>query len=268
MKPATKEKRAKYLPLEVSEKYETHKESGIKIKVTEFKRGVMRLQERRFDRFSLAAFDTEDPRKSLEQLCNSLRDRLEALGLPSDRTPHWIMTRDNQWRSVDAETIVESQSVKRSSLWTSRVDDLSEPLSEGRLTADLLFHLVVLLEMENIDHSLWNVAQVMRSYSQLRISALNELASAGATAIRVRANGPKSKMAKALEVREIICQHSKLFWAKRPQLEGDASNTAAHIAEAVNTELNSRRLLPPSRKLMATKTIADHIRHGIQDKIL
>jgi hypothetical protein len=204
------------------------------------------------------------PRVSLERMCDQIRDRLEEEGLPTDRTPNWIRIPGEDWKQADRdENVIELRASY--ALWTSRLKDLTEPLSIERAAGDLLWSLLQLLGRENIDEHLWHVAQLMQSYASFRmLGPINEAAQDGLVARKGRAAGPASKRQKALEIRDTIWAHTHTFWSENPSCKGDATNTAGRIAAIVNEELRIKGLLPAKKGHLSTKTIADHIRTCIR----
>lgn len=262
-KPASK---ASDLPLEVTESTEIDPVTGAEVKIVVSRRGILRNTRRTYTSPHPDLFETGSSRQWLEQLRETLRDRLEKQGVPSDRNPHWIKLKNGEWvESKSPKDDFRDGELRPCALWTARVRDLSKPLSKPRAMADLLFYLNQLLSEEHSESTLYAVCQMMESWSELRLlGPINTLATAGLKARNARALGPAIRRARTLKVREIISDSTEEFWREKPKFRGDASNTAAHLAESINRRLKEELDVPP-KKPLSTKTIADHIRRSLKE---
>jgi hypothetical protein len=233
-------------------------------------RGILRTEQRTFDSNSLFAFaeslSSWDPKKHFEGLRDALRDQLERWDIPSDRQYSWIRRPGGTWEPYARSEAPEPPFALAN--WYSRMKDLTQPLSEKRQVGEALWDLDLLLRRKGIDQHLWHIAQVVASLSTLRIAgATNIMASAGMAAKKARSLGPAAKRAEAAKKRAVIHDFADRLRASKPQYRGDASNTAAVIADDVNKVLVERRLLPNGGR-MSVKTIADHLRKRIGGKSL
>jgi hypothetical protein len=198
-----------------------------------------------------------------------LRDYLEERGLPSDRTPDWVRDPDGRWRPRRDTDHPNSTKLISLASWNHRVGQLTEPLSEGRRGADLLWYLNLLLDRPGIDEHLWHINQFVHHYFDFQVGGkINRMAIAGSKAVTARKAGPEAKKVRKLIVQEIVCTYAEEFWRRQPLYRNDASNTADCICDSVNEELGRRELLPKSGRTLKKKTIADHIREGLCSKKL
>jgi hypothetical protein len=239
-------------------------ETGVTVKVTRYRRGVLVREARQYDPSNIRAWrGGATVRQELEAFCDALRDMIESAGFPSDRTPKWIKIADGEWRpendNDDRELIPTVPTAY--ALWIHRLGKTAEPLSHIEAAGKLLWALSHLLKRKKIDEHLWDIGQVMEHYASYRLSGnINHYASMGVAARLARAKGPQASQRRRNRVREIVWAHAIAHWSSNPRYEGDAWNTAACIACAVNTELRDRRLLPGKKTGLQPKTISDHIR--------
>ena len=260
-------RKADYPPLEKTEFTEADPESGAEVKVTRYRRGALAIESRRYSSFGQWARDLCVPsRVRLERMCEQLRCRLEEAGLPTDKTPDWIRKRGGDWEARSAP-IDTSEPLFAYQLWTKRLEQLTEPLTDERAAGELLWDVTQLLNRKGIDEHLWHVEQTMRSFASLRmLGPINSAAADGIAARKARAAGPASRRERAKAVRDVIGKRALHYWLVNPILRNEASNTARSIASGVNAELRKSRLLPLSKKGLSAKTIADHIRALMRDK--
>lgn len=255
-------------PLKISTFTEVDSATGAKIKVTRTQRGILRSEQRTFDSRSMLAWarsmSSWCPKKHFEDFQEALRNQLEGWGIPSDRQYSWIKRPGEDWRpQIEGEKLIIPSAFAN---WYSRMKDLTEPLSQKRQVGEALWDLNQLLRREGIDEHLWHIAQVVSSLGTLRISgATNVVASSGMAARRGRSFGPAAKRVQAVKRRGVTRDFAARLRVKSPQYKGDASNTAAAIANDVNRELLERKLLPAGRR-MSAKTIADHLRRSVRGK--
>jgi len=259
-------------PLVREERTEIDPDIGAEVTITTHRRGVLGTESREIhsplNEFSLTRFHelyfSESPRQLLEKFCDGLRDRLEASGFPSDRTPSWVRCGEGEWqpRPEDHRGHQKGHSYAR---WISRVEKLTEPLSPERAAGALLLAIIDLLNRVGIEEHLWHILQVMQKASDYRITgSINYLAYQGVLARKARSAGPKARQSKAKDMRRIIWAHAEQRWSRYGAMKGDASNTAAAIAGDVNSELRAQGLLPPEKAGLSVKTIGDHIRAGFR----
>lgn len=241
--------------------------SGREYVLTKHRRGVLGIDTTRYTNFvprDLCEAFASEPRQDFERWCEELRNYLERAGLPSDRTPRWIKLNGEgeEWRPIRSDEDVSAIKTPFSyAYWTKRVQESTEPLSEARIVADLLWYLLLLLQQPKIDGHLWHVGQVLTHYARFRISGpINNLATQGLAASRGRMSGPKARQSASVQRRSVIWLRAQELWACKRHLNGDAHNTALHIVEDVNTELSARHLLGKHNRPLSTKTISDHIR--------
>ena len=260
-------RKADYPPLEKTEFTEADPESGAEVKVTRYRRGALASESRRYSSFGQWARDLCVPsRVRLERMCEQLRCRLEEAGLPTDKTRDWIRKRDGDWEPRLAP-INTSEPLFAYQLWTKRLEQLTEPLTDERAAGELLWDITQLLDRKGIDEHLWHIEQAMRSYASLRmLGPINSAAADGIAARKARAAGPASRRERAKTIREVIGKRTLQYWSIKPIFRNDASNTARAIASGVNLELRKSHLLPLSKKGLSAKTIADHIRALMRDK--
>lgn len=257
-------KRSTRIPLEITETTETA-EDGTVVRIVRHRRGAFVRESRKYN--SLGRWLHElavPPRVEFERICDGIRDRLEESGLPSDRTPKWTRENGGEWHPYSGQPKPKPNTSY--ALWTKRIDDQTEELTIERAAGKLLWDLTQLLNRKDIDDHLWHIGQLIESYAAFRIlGPIADAAAAGLLARKGRAKGPATRQQKTTRVREAIWSAATLFWAENPKFEGDASNTAAHIADNVNQLLDKHGLLPAKRKRLSTKTIGDHIRAGIRE---
>jgi hypothetical protein len=257
--PARKNSRSTLPPLEITERVETHEKSGEKIKITDFRRGAARM--RCWTYTGLGALEPDPPARTiLEDHQERIRDRLQALGLPSDRNPFWKQLDDGSW--VEVSDPKDTGNI--GATWFGRVENLTEPLTEGRALAYHLESLKILLSSTFDDKALRQVLDCMQTRVDLTLwGPLNELAAAGLTAKKSRAAGPAAKKAISERKRQLAYEVTRGFWNENPDLMGDASNTAAHILQSVNAKLEAMKLLP-----LKLKTLVDYIREGLHNNLI
>jgi len=257
-------------PLITDERIETVAATGEKFRVTNMRRGVLGVESRTYN--SLSTFmDTircEPVKIQLEKLCESLRDRLEHWGLPSDRQPSWVKIRDGDWQPCAADFCVTADMWPVShSVWSARLEALTEPLTKQRCVGDLLRALTQLLECPSVEPYLPHIARCMSAASALKIAGeTNFFATAGIAAHRGRAAGPTAKQQQAVERREAIRPLVSEFWRTSPIHRKDAANTAAALVVSINQVLRDKGLLPRGKKDLSAKTISDYIRALIRGK--
>lgn len=255
-------------PLRIRTFTEVDPVTGAKVKVTRTQRGILGTEHRTFDSNSFLAWaenlSSWCPKKHFEGLREALRNQLEGWGIPSDRQYAWIKRPGEDWRPrIEGEEIEIPSAF---AIWYSRMKDLTEPLSQKRQVGEALWELDQLLRRKGIDEHLWHIAQVVSALGTLRISgATNVMASSGMAASKGRSFGPAAKRVQAGKRRAVIRDFAARLRAVSPQYKGDASNTAAVIANDVNKELLARNLLPAGRG-MSAKTIADHLRRSVRGK--
>jgi hypothetical protein len=260
-------------PLTKDETIKVDPNSGREYVLTKYRRGLLGTDTTRYTNFvprDLCEAFAGTPRQDFELWCEELRNYLERVGLPSDRTPRWIKLKGEEWRPIRSDEDVSAIKPPFSyAYWTKRVQELTEPLSEARIVADLLWHLLLLLQQPKIDEHLWHIGQVLTHYARFRISGpINNLATQGLAASRGRMSGPKARQSASVQRRNIIWMRAQELWASKRHLNGDAFNTALHIAEDVNNELSARHLLGKHNRRLSSKTIADHIRICCRGQIL
>lgn len=247
--------------------------SGREFVLTKYRRGMLGIDTTRYTNFvprDLCEAFASTPRQDLELWCEELRNYLERAELPSDRTPIWVKFEGEDWRPLrNDESIKNFKPPYAASRWIKRVEESTALLSEARIVADLLWHLLLLLQQPKIDEHLWHVGQVLTHYARFRISGpINNLATQGLAASRGRMSGPKARQSASVQRRSIIWLRAQELWASKRHLNDDAFNTALHIAEDVNNELSDRHLLGKRNRRLSSKTIADHIRACCRGQIL
>jgi hypothetical protein len=254
----------KEVPLETETIERIEEATGQKVSVKRYRRGVLSIQtstyENAFDALKVMA--SSSPRRRLERLRDHLRNHLERLGLPTDLGPNWIKLGDGEWQpQVGALLDLNLKPPFSVATWFKRIEDLTEPLSEGRRVSHLLIDLHVLLDYRKLtDNDLWIVGQIMEHYFDYQVGGkINRFAITGSKAIQARKAGPLARRQRSAEAREIVRRHAEAYWLTRPLYKNHASNTAEHICRKVNEELMRRGLLSKSGKPLSCKTIADHI---------
>jgi hypothetical protein len=255
-------------PLIEKTRTETDPTTGSQIRVTEFRRGLLASETLEFDDpyafFQSLSAPRKTPRESLEEFTNSIRDNLEKRDLPTDRQPFWICSEHGKWRPLEKEDSPLRDKLARSR-WTSRLKELTAPLSKERAAGELLETLAELLRIPDIDKHLRLIGRAMDRYGDYRIAgSVNALAHQGVMARKGRAQGPVAKRERAGAIRAVVLDCAESFWRAYPALRGDVSNTAASVAELVNEKLRSADLVSAVRRGLSAKTIGDHIRHGIR----
>ncbi|MCW5673392.1 MAG: hypothetical protein KIT15_02335 [Xanthobacteraceae bacterium] len=243
-------------PLKIVERTEIHEKTGEEIKVTEFTRGLVKMLRRSYKGFR--ALEPDPPaRKTLEDHRERIRDRLESLNLPSDRNPYWKQLDDDSW-------VATSNPEGGCIHWIFRLDSLTEPLTEGRALAYHLDSINTLLTCNFDDSTFRVVLDCIQSSSELILwGPVNELASAGIAAKKSRGTGPAARKRNSEKKRHVVNELTREFWRENPSLEGDASNTAAHILERVNARLQAMSLSP-----LKVKTVTDYIREGLHSNLI
>lgn len=250
------------VPLETETFVRIDKATGHKIPVTRYRRGILSVERSQYGLDTLQAMVLIGTRQRLERLRGHLRNHLERLGLPTDLEPNWIKLGDGEWQpQVGALSDLNLKPPFAVAIWFKRVEALTEPLSEGRRAAELLWHLYLLLDDRKLaDNDLWLVGQIMESYFDYQVGGkINQFATTGSKAVQARKAGPLARRRRSAEAREIVRQHAEAYWLKRPLYRNQASNTADHICRKVNEDLRKRGLLSKSGKPLSCKTIADHI---------
>ncbi len=217
---------------------------------------------------AMASYDF--PRKSFEKLCELLRCRLDRVGLPSDRQKIWVEVAEGRWEPYDKELHPTSKlHGAHQQLWISRLYALTEPLSQERCVGDYLDALTRLLDEPGAEPLLWHVGGCINAAVMSKLARpINEYATAGILARGSRAAGPKAQRDRAARCREVIAEHVRSLWLAFPIFKGNAINSAAKVAVAVNRDLVESSLLPPGKSGLSVKTIGDHIRTLISAKKL
>lgn len=248
--------------LKTEKRLERDPKYGFEVEVTTHRRGLLKQIIRSFPPNRVGSIDTTSTRQELENLCDMLRDRLDSVGLPSDRHPHWIRIGDGEWREVSEEELRQGPlSNTAGAFWISRLDDLTEPLSEERLAGKLLWALLNLLNLELSDDQLWHVNQTMHCYHLMWLSgAVNHFAMTGWNAAQGRQAGPAARREIANETRGVIRDYADQYQREHPQFTGQANATARGIHKNANKALRERNLLNDGRADLSVKTIADYIR--------
>lgn len=241
--------------------------TGLQVKGTRYRRGIRVNETMNYDLSNLIAFHPSEPKVDrFEELRTHLRDQLEELGLPSDRTPLWVCDPGGDWRPCnDDDDLTRIVPGRRLTKWRRRVEDLTRPLSRARDAARLLEALNDLLRRPGIQDHLHFIGTFAENYRWYQFSGVvSSLAASGATGERGRRKGPATLKQRTAETRSIICEHTQRLWDRLPKYKGDASNSAAVIRDEVNASLRERKLLPGSRDGLSAKTIGDHIRAAMR----
>lgn len=252
------------VPLETETMERIDEATGHKVSVTRYRRGVLSLQTSKYENAfdALETMASSNPRKRLEKLRDNLRSRLERLGLPTDLQPSWIKIGDGEWQpQVGALLNLNPRPPFSAAIWIKRVEDLTEPLSEGRRVSQLLFDLHVLLDHRKLtEDDLWIVGRIMDHYFDFQVGGkINQCAITGSKTIKARQSGPLARRRRSAEAREIACQHAEAYWLTQPLYKHHASNTAEQVCREVNDALRKRGLLRKSGKPLSNKTIAGYI---------
>jgi hypothetical protein len=245
--------------------------AGEEVQISIVRRGILKTESKTY-KSARTAFEAVasygSPRQSFEKLCESLRCRLESSGLPSDRQKVLIEVAAGQWEPFNRERHPISPG-SHLQLWISRLYAQTEPLSHERSVGDYLYALTRLLDEPGAEPLLWYVGECINAAVMSKLAGpINLYATAGIAARRGRAAGPRAQRVKAAQRRQIIAEHVQSLWIDSPILKGDAINSAAKIASAVNGDLIASRLLTRGKSGLSVKTIGDHIRALISAKKL
>ena len=241
----------------------TDPRTGLKVAVTEHRRGILSVKTRHYDMTNIAAMHGGGPKQELESLREHLRNQLERQKLPTDRSTHWVKSK-SKW---SPQTCTSPRRGERHALWIAAVGDLTEPLSYCRRTAELLWALNGLLSHPGIElTSLTSGGWLMLIGPIDWALELTVSQSLPCAAERARAGGPAARKRQAAARRDVICRQAEQFWGTHPALRGDNSNTARQIEDSVNAELRELKLLPPDGTRSA-KTIGDQMRIGFGGKL-
>jgi hypothetical protein len=258
-------------PLEVRHTTRLDRETRGKVRITTVRRGILKSETRTYDSNSIGTglkrLTSVPPKQEFERMCETLRDRLEKWGLPSDRQPRWVKRPGHDWEPYVDENHRDIKGPVSYALWWARIKALTEELSEKRQTGEALWQLLRLLERDGIVPHLWHVGQTISAISTLRIAgSMNAMATAGIAARKGRTLGPAAKQAKAAARQDIVFDVATKFWTRSPKYSNDANNTANVIQDDVNERLLEDGLWPREKAGMSAKTIADHIRGILRGK--
>jgi hypothetical protein len=253
-------------PLTCEEHFETDPDTGERIQVKRYRRGVMVRETTKSDFLTWAKrLSEESPRQILEMQCEFLRDKLEAAGLPTDRHPAWVKVDDGDWYEETDTTIKPTWKTKcRWARWQKRLEELTEPLSVERTMGELLCQTIQLLGRPGIDKDLWHAMQYAQKLSSFQISRVNYVAHLGMAGRQARAAGPQARRVRAAQVAEIIRTCASACWRRNSSLRHVANLTAEQIKDEVNSQLRSLSLLSRGKNGLSVKTIADYIRKEIR----
>lgn len=250
----------KEIPLQTTQHVRIDGNTGRQIPVTRNRRGVLCEDVCHHGLDTLRLLAGFKPSEWLKQYQEHLRDRLEGQDLPSDRRPHWIKFPGGRWEEQKGPIELDPKRLPARALWIARVNALTEPLSQGRRAAEMLWYLNELERRAFSDDDLWLVCQLLERNFDYQVGGkINQLAMSGfKVAERLKA-GPRKKKQHTVEKREIIWRQTEAFWRKHPVYRNKARVAADHICELVNSEFKVRGLLSKSEKPLNAKTIADHI---------
>ncbi len=196
-----------------------------------------------------------DGKAALLALCEELRGHLDSLGLETDK---WeVMPLERDWGYDPKEHGV----VADEDLWMEQVEESTEPLTKARIAAELLHTVLRLLRTCN-EEQLGDIFKAMSLY-HLNSTAgeLHALALAAEGAKKGRAHGPPAKANETLLLRERILSIAKDFWGRHPELQGRPTTTGNRIVKLVNKAIKTEW---PGRKVLAAKTITDHLRTALR----
>ena len=245
--------------------------AGEEVKISIVRRGILKTESKTY-KSARTAFEAMasygSPRQSFENLCESLRCRLDSSGLPSDRQKVLIEVAAGQWEPFNRERHPISPG-SHLQLWISSLYAQTEPLSHERSVGDYLYALTRLLDEPGAEPLLWHVGECINAAVMSKLAGpINLYATAGIAARRGRAAGPSAQRGKAAQRRQIIAEHVRSLWIDSPILKGDAINSAAKVASGVNRDLAASGLLARGKSGLSVKTIGDHIRALISAKKL
>lgn len=251
--------------LETENRVELASGTGEEVQISIVRRGILKTESKTY-KSARTAFEAmasyDSPRKSFEKLCESLRCRLDRVGLPSDRQKIWVEVAEGQWEPYDKELHpISILYGAHQQLWISRLYALTEPLSQERCVGDYLNALTRLLDKPSAEPLLWHVAECINAAIISKLAGpINLYATAGISARRCRAKGPKTNRNKAAQRKEITERLVLKLWAISPIYKGSALISATMIEGELNQELQAKKLHPRGRVTLARKTICDYIR--------
>lgn len=188
---------------------------------------------------------------ALIELASSVRAQLDAADLPTDK---WeVMPRELDFGYFPEEHGI----IADEDIWREIVEDSTEPLTKHRVGADLL-HALNRLFVQFTEEQLSDIHRAMKLYHfHYAIEELHEAALSGMASKKGREKGPAKRKEKAEVLRKLILTVARDFWERNPKFTHQTVNTAKKITDAVNQTILSQEL---SRKPLALKTIADHLR--------
>ena len=91
----------------------TDPRTGLKVAVTEHRRGILSVKTRHYDMTNIAAMHGGGPKQELESLREHLRNQLERQKLPTDRSTHWVKSK-SKW---SPQTCTSPRRGERHALW-------------------------------------------------------------------------------------------------------------------------------------------------------
>jgi hypothetical protein len=200
----------------------------------------------------------QPPSTRFAKLRDELRALLDGHDLPTDQEPSWIKSELDAWRPLtQGEAVLDQRSIYD---WYEVVALRTEVNSLNRAAGVLLYRLIAFLNLRWIDQGL--LMELLAAHTDYNALKTNVVSFAyGVTKARNGlAEGPAAKHKKANARRKIVDEHMRVFWLKNPSYHGDASNTAAQIADAVNYDIRANNLLTQGKVGLSIKTIGDHIR--------
>lgn len=188
---------------------------------------------------------------ALIELASSVRAQLDAADLPTDK---WeVMPREFDFGYVPEEHGI----IADEDIWREIVEDSTEPLTKHRVGADLL-HALNRLFAQFTEEQLSDIHRAMKLYHlHYAIAQLHAAALSGMASKRGREKGPAKRREISEALRKLILNVAQELWEREPRFTHQTVNTAKKITGAVNKTILSEKL---SRKPLASKTIADHLR--------
>lgn len=196
-------------------------------------------------------------KEPLALLTRRLRAYLDAKDLPTDKTPYMPKELELYHGYVPEEHGV----VEDEDLWFSIAEATTEPLTEDRLSAELLHASLRLLGRFDEDE-LRDIFRAMYLYHlHSSVGELNNLAMTGAASQKARAQGPQKRSERSRALRKRILDIAQEFWSRHPEYKGRPVNTAKKIVDEVNKE---RERLYPGSDPLVYKTISDHLRIALK----
>ncbi len=180
-------------------------------------------------------------RAKLERLRESIRDDLEAKGIPSDRIPSYVSVDSGPFLSsteVDTEAVLQDRSRSISiRTWSDLAKDRVEPLTTDEALVEFLEAIGSILSGFN-DNQLWEIQRYAGAYAVLNIHACgtNRLAQRRHLVIKAAAKARTAKTNNTIS-KLIVEHHAHALWRKNPTRVGNANGTASEIMPLVAADI-------------------------------